>query len=163
MSSTNRESYIKECELIRQNCLYTAEAHHNIASRYKSFAFWFQIAPAVIAAASSSAAIANLANGALLNTIALIGAVATSVSSVINPNKVSETHLQAAKSFTILKHDARFLKDSRNHDLDDQAFSLAVENLHQRYNDYVGSVPPTDDKAFEEARQKIQKGIHDPD
>jgi len=47
--------------------------------------------------------------------------------------------------------------------MSDDEFRLRVERLHQRHNDLVSVVPPTDDKAFAAARDRIQIGLHTPD
>ncbi len=93
----------------------------------------------------------------------VISAVMAAVSSVLNPNKNYEAHLEAAKNFTAVKHDARFMHEALSIRLVDDAFAVAVENLHTRYNDMLKTVPPTTPKAMAKAQEIIQTNIHEPD
>lgn len=70
---------------------------------------------------------------------------------------------RAAKGFTVLKNDARALHQTFGPRMADEAFEVAVRNLHDRYNDLARSTAATDDAAFEKARKKIQEGLHEPD
>jgi hypothetical protein len=89
-------------------------------------------------------------------------AVITAVGTVINPQRSFFQHLSAAKAFTIMKHDARAAVD-RASSLTDKESEYISEGLHGRYNDLVRLAPPTEDWAFEKARERIQSGVHRPD
>lgn len=157
-----REKYTEECKTIQQNCTYTAEDHHQIASWNRTLAYCFQIIPAVIAAGTSTyTAIGNAPDWIPIFTT--ITAVISAVSTVLNPNKNYQDHLNAAKNFTTLKHDARFLCEAEISNLGDEVFYLKVKSLHEKYNDLVKTVPPTDGKFFEKARKIVQGGYHEPD
>lgn len=157
-----RDKYIEECKVVRQNCMYTAETHHQMAQSAKRQAFWFQVVPAACAAVSSTLIAVGVLDIFLL-PFTVLAATASAVASVLNPNRVYEEHLSAARSFTSLKHDARFLCEAASSHMSDDAFAIAVENLHQRYNDLLKSSPPTDDEAFEKARERIKNDRHEPD
>jgi hypothetical protein len=157
-----KEKYIEECAVIQQNCMYTAEAHHFEAAHARCLSFWLESIPAVGAAISSALVASGIAGEQLLPLTVVATSVAA-ITSVIGPSKHSDEHLSAAKSFTSLKHDARFLREAKSSFLDDNAFAIAVENLHIQYNELIKTVPPTGDKSFDKARKKIQAGIHDPD
>jgi hypothetical protein len=157
-----KEQYLEECAVIQQNCTYTAEAHHRIAISAKRKAFWLEVIPAVCAAVSSSLVAAHIVDERLL-PLTILSATVSAVTAIINPNKTYQDHLAAAKNFTTLKHDARFLRESQSTRLTEEALVLAVENLHQRYNELLKSTPPTDDKSFAEAQRVVQAGTHDPD
>lgn len=157
-----REKYLDECKIIQQNCTYTAETHHQMATLAKRQAFWLEVIPAVAAALSSALVSTNiLGHWALIITV--ISSVIVAVSAVLNPNKIYQAHLEAAKNFTTIKHDARFLCDAISQKLEDESFTLAVENLHQKYNELLKTVPPTNSKSFAKAQVIVQKGTHDPD
>lgn len=157
-----REQYIKECVTVEQNCTYTAEAHHIIAARQKCFSAWFQIVPAVVAAIL----------GVLIGVgtvppwwvwLSVISAVIAAVGNVLNPLKEYYDHLNAAKHFTVLKQDARSLKNTFSASMNDSEFAVAVKDLHDRYNDLVRFVPPTDKKSFEKAQKRVKSGVHELD
>ena len=157
-----REAYIQECKRIQENCTYTAEAHHIIALRSRRLSLGFQAVPAAIAALLASLAASGVF-GLWAGWVSAIAAVISAVGNVLDPLKSYYDHINAAKNFTALKHDARALHETFCLGLDDSELAFEVKKLHDRYNDLVKFVPQTDDKAFELARQKIQKGIHEPD
>lgn len=157
-----KEKYLNECGIIQQNCTYTAETHHVVALSAKRKAVWLEVVPAVIAALSSALVAADVFDTWLL-PFTVVAASVSAIAAVLNPNKTYQDHLTAAKNFTALKHDARFLRDSQSVKMGDEAFATAVDNLHQRYNELLKATPPTDSKSFESARKVVQVGVHDPD
>ena len=157
-----KNKYIEECKIIQQNCTYTAEAHHQVALTEKRKATWFEILPAACAAITGTLVAAGWAPNSLL-FITVITSVMTAVSAVLNPNKNYESHLDASKNFTALKHDARLMREAMSAKLNDEAFAVAVENLHVRYNELLKTVPPTTSKAFVKAQKIVQGDIHEPD
>jgi len=157
-----REKYLNECKVIKENCEYTAEAHHIIAARNKRLSIGFQLVPAIIAALSGI-----LVVGAVVpiwwGWLTVLSAVVTAVASVLNPLKTYYDHLNAAKNFTALKQEARGLKDTFSSTMEDKEFFSAVKNLHEKYNNLIKFVPPTDKKSFSEGRERIKRGVHKPD
>jgi hypothetical protein len=157
-----KDKYIDECKQLKQNAEYTAEAHHWIASWNRTLAYIFQIIPAIIAAITSSLVAAGIQSTSWL-WATVIASVTAAIASVLDPNKQYQDHLLAAKAFTILKHDARFLHEAKSQTLSDEAFCLAVQNLHDKYNETVRVSPPTSKRFFRIARTVIQSGRHEPD
>lgn len=157
-----KDKYIEECKQIKQNAEYTAETHHWIAGWNRLLAYTFQIIPAAIAAITSVLVAAGIQPSSWL-WATVIASVIAAVASILDPNKRYQDHLLAAKAFTTLKHNARFLYEAKSHKLSDEAFCLAVENLHEKYNDTVRTAPPTNKRFFEIARAVIQSGRHDHD
>ena len=157
-----REKYLDECGIIQQNCTYTAEAHHIMALAAKRKAFYLEVVPAVIAAVTSTLVTTGIV-GIWLLPFTIVSATVSAIAAVLNPNKTYQEHLSAARNFTTVKHDARFLRESQSVKMSDDLFALAVDNLHQKYNELLKAVPPTDQGSFEKARKIIQEGIHDPD
>ena len=133
-----------------------------MAQSAKSKAFWFQVVPAVCAAASGTLIASGVADITLL-PLTILSATVSAVASVLNPNRAYEEHLSAARSFTALKHDARFLCEVTSSRMSDDAFAVAVDNLHQRYNELLKTTPSTDDESFARARERVQSDIHEPD
>lgn len=157
-----KEKFLDECKQIQQNCTYTAETHHQIAIFNRNLVYGFQIIPASIAAVTSTLVVANEQPDSWL-WITAASAVINVIATVFDPNKQYQAHINLAKKFTVLKHDARFLQESKYYKLSDEDFAVAVEKLHDRYNDLVLDAPPTDGWAFKIARQVIKAGTHDPD
>lgn len=157
-----RDQYIDECAVIQQNCTYTAEAHHIVALEAKRKTLWLEIIPASCAAVTSTLVAAGIA-GTWLLPLTILAATVSAVAAVLNPNKMYQEHLGAAKNFTAMKHDARFLRESQVLRLSDDALIVAVETLHHRYNELLKATPPTDNKSFAKAREIVQRNIHEPD
>jgi hypothetical protein len=151
-----------ECEIIRQNCEYTAEAHHISARNSRNLAFWLQLIPTLIAAGS-----AGLVVGQVIpiwwGWATLLSALISAFANVANPLEDYYKHLIAAKSFVVLKHDVRYAKDTQLKMMKKTEFNLVVDLLHNRYGELVRNAPITDDKVFEQARKRIQSGIYKPD
>jgi hypothetical protein len=154
--------YIDECKQIQQNSTYSAETHHRMALRDKRLTFWLQVVPASIAAITGALVASGVSPNSLLWLTVLSAAVAA-VSNVLNPQKSYQDNLAAAKGFTALKHDARFLHEAQSTNMTESEFRLAVVHLHEKYNDLIKVVPPTDPQLFEEARKVVQADIHAPD
>lgn len=157
-----KEKYIEECKVIEQNSLYTAQTHHESSSRLRLVSIWLQAVPAVIAAVTGALVGAGVSPDGLL-WLTVVAAAVTAITSVMNPSKSFEDHARAAKSFTGVRHDARFLHCAQVLRMSDDEFRREVEQLHARYNDLVDVAPTTSKKMFERARGVVQAGRHDPD
>lgn len=157
-----KNEYINECKTIHENCTYTAEAHHQMALSAKRKAVWLEIVPAILAAVTGSLVAAGIAPTKLI-LLTVVSSTVTAVAATLNPNKIYQSHLEAAKNFTTLKHDARLMCKATASRLGDEAFAVCVEGLHARYNELVKTVPPTSPKSFAKAQEVIQGGAHDPD
>jgi len=157
-----RDSYIGECKQIAQNALYTAQTHHETANLFRWMNIWLQAVPAV-AAAVTGALVGSGASPKGLLWVTVFASAITAITSVVNPYKEYEDHSRAAKNFTGIRHDARFLHEARVHQLSDDEFKRDVEQLHCRYNDLAEVSPTTTRKMFEKARSVVQLGRHDPD
>ena len=157
-----KQNYINECKIIQQNSTYTAEAHHHMAIRFKRLAFWFEVVPAVCSAITGTLVSSGIVGNWLL-IFTVMSSILTAITAILNPDKTYQQHLEAAKDFTALKHDARFLHESASTTMSDESFAIAVENLHNKYNDLIKNVPPTDSSSFDKAQAIIQKGTHEPD
>lgn len=157
-----REKYLNECKIIKENCEYTAEAHHIIAAHNKKLSIGFQLVPAIIAALSGVLVVGTIIP-IWWGWLTVLSAVVAAVASVLDPLKTYYDHLNAAKNFTALKHEARGLRDTFSFSMEDREFFTAVKNLHDKYNDLIKFVPPTDEKSFNKGRERIKKGVHEPD
>jgi hypothetical protein len=132
-----------------------------MAKRQQLWYKLFQLIPAI-----ATAIIGTLTVGQVVprwvGVVGLITAVVTAIGTVLNPQQNFYEHVNAAKSFTSMKHDARAIREFGELS-SDQEFSVSVKSLHDRYNDLVKIVPVTEDWAFEKARKRIQAGVHSPD
>jgi len=157
-----KEKYLNECKIIKENCEYTAETHHIIAARNEKMSVGFQLIPAIIAALSGILVVGMIVP-IWWGWLSVFSAVIVAVASVLNPLRAYYDHLNAAKNFTALKQEARALKDTFSSDMVDEEFFRAVKNLHDKYNNLIKFVPPTDEKSFNKAKERIKKGVHEPD
>ena len=157
-----REHFKQECKIIQENCTYTAETHHILASDHKCRATAFQVIPAVVASLSSLLVVGKVIP-AWWGWLTVISAVVSAVGNVLDPLKGYYDHLNAAKNFTVIKQRARALGETFSENMNDEKFGAETKVLHDQYNDLVRFVPPTTQKAFEKARGRIREGIHKPD
>jgi len=156
------QSYIDECKQIQQNATYSAETHHRMAARDRRLSTWLQIVPAIVATITSGLVASGVSPSSLL-WLTVTAAAISAVASIWNPQKSYQDNLAAAKGFTTIKHDARFLHEAQSISMTEAEFRLAVQHLHDKYNELVKVVPATDPDMFEEAQQVIQAGRHEPD
>lgn len=157
-----KAQYAAECRAIEDNSKYTAEAHHTLARWDRVLAYALQIVPAVIAAVSSALVAGGVAGASLL-WATVVSAAVSAIAAVVDFNKAAQGHLSAAKAFTTLKNDARFLRDAEVGAMSDEEFARAVRDLHARYNTVAEAAPPTTKWAFKFAQRAIAGGIHAPD
>lgn len=150
-----------ECQRIEEHATYSAETHHILAKQQLLWFKMFQLVPAI-----ATAVIGTLTVGQVVprwvGIVGLITAVVTAIGTVLNPQQSYYEHLGAAKAFTVMKHDARSLREQGQHAAD-QDLTVAVKSVHDRYNDLIRIAPATEDWAFEKARERIQAGVHQPD
>ena len=154
------DEYKIECQKIYDNCLFTAETHHIIALKNQRLQRWLQVGPAVVTALSGTLSVTPAGN-LFFQSLTALAAIVTAITTVLDPAKRYEQHIGAAKSFTVLKQDANSLAISFGPHMSPEELSAAVKSLHARYNDLVLATPPTDEKAFEQARTRIKSGVHD--
>lgn len=157
-----REKLLGECSHIYEYSTYNAETHHLICARQRRVGKAVQFAPPVITAVLGVLTAFGClpAYGVVLTAIS---AIFSAFATVYNPLEEADTHLRAGKAFTILKHDARRLRDVYSPGMSDDALSASVKALDDRYNDLVTQSPPTTDREFQKARAKIQANLHEPD
>jgi hypothetical protein len=91
-----KDAYKEECRIIEENCTYTAETHHIIASRKQKIATRLQIAPAIITAVTGTIALADY-YPAIFGFLSVASAVTTAVANILDPQKAYQDHLNAAK------------------------------------------------------------------
>ena len=147
------EPLLKECASVEENSTYSAETHHIMAKRQDKLYTITQLIPALAAAGMGTLAIGQVVPP-WVGVIATFAAVVTAIGTVLNPQRSYFQHLFTAKSFTVMKHDARAARDQVPSLTDEKARCLAT-NLHERYNDLVRTAPPTEDWAFNKARERI--------
>ena len=161
MAPKNNEHLITECKQIEDDCKYTAEAHHTIASGNEKMGLGLKIIPAGVAAGSGVALLSGYPSW--VAWLAIISGVVFAMTTIMGPDKRANDHTKAAKDYTVLKHDARALYQTFSHEMSQSEFYLSVRLLRERYNNLVSQTPKTTDKAFEKARLKVKSDRHTPD
>lgn len=161
MPEESNEHLIKECMRIEEDSLYTAEAHYMLASEAKRTSFWVKFLPAVVAAVSGILVLRGYPDW--LAWLAIISGAAFGLQAVLDPDRKANDYSIAGKEYTALKHEARALYQTFSHEMDHNAFALAVRILREKYNALVRHTPQTTIKAFEEGRKRIKAGRHTPD
>lgn len=152
---------INECKQIQEDSTYTAETHHIIEKRLSKKAFWYKFVPPAITVSSAFAVIVGMPNW--VSWITIFSGVISILNILLEPDKKSKDHLFAAKNFTVLKHEARSLHEAFKDFMAEEEFYHNVKRLRERYNLLVQYSPSTEKEAFEEARKRIQTGVHKAD
>jgi len=162
MNNTKIESLINECKQIQEDSTYTAEVHHIIGYKLSKRAFWCKLIPAGITVLGASGLLMGFSNWVVWVT--LLSGLVTMLNVFMEPEKEARNHLSAAKDFTILKHEARSLHENFKDFESENELYHNVRRLREKYNLLVQRTPPTGDKkAWEEARERIKKGVHEAD
>ena len=155
------ENLVNECKRIEEDSTYTAEVHYLLAASLSKKSFWFKFIPVIITGLSALALLLGSPNW--VSWITLISSIIAITNIILEPEGKAGEHEFAAKSFTVLKHDARSLYESFKDFMDEKDFYYEVKRIREKYNWLVQTTPPTDEKSFEKARERIKKGIHKPD
>ena len=159
MNTERVQNLINECKQIEEDSLYTAEVHYIIGHKQKVKAFWFKFIPALITISSSFGLLIGAPNW--VAWITFFSALITITNILLKPEEEATNHFTAAKNFTALKHEARSLYEAFKDFIDENTFYHEVKRLREKYNIYATSTPPADDeKAWEKARENIEKGYH---
>ncbi len=167
MGGTETETLVTECRQIQDDSTYTAETHHIMGCALSKRAFGMKLTPALITVASAFVLLMGWSGGEgkpnWAAWVTMVSGVVTTLSVIMEPEKLARSHLFAAKAFTVLKHDARVAHESFRHFMSETEFFNSVKLLRERYNLSVQSSPATDKKAFDEACRRIKSGIHEAD
>lgn len=157
-----RKDLLKECSHLEEYSTYNAETHHQVEAPLRKIGRALNIAPAVVTAILGGLTATGCLPlyGAWLTALS---AVFTALATGLDPLARADAHLRAAKEWSVLKHDARRLRDTFSSGLTDEALAPSVKALTDRYNELVLRSPPTTDAAFQKARAKIQADLHKPD
>ena len=146
----------KECQTIEDNARHTAEAHHILASRSQTMAFWLEVVPAVIASLSGLLVVGQVIPQ-WWGWVTVVSAVITATSSIVSPHKSYYENLNSAKSFTVIKHRARSLHCSFATFYNENELLKEVKSLSEYYNQLVLLTPPTQEWAYRKAVKKLSE------
>lgn len=161
----SQQYLLNECKTVAENCLYNAQAHFEIAARARYLSCAFLIAPACLAALSGflvAIGVFSSFNRVMGAATAVFASIAT-VASSLGVDRRVELHNQAANLLTALRHEARALHETYVHELDRPDFFSEVRRIDDRYNALIQALLPTDERAFERAREKIRLRRFTPD
>lgn len=161
MDNKNIEKLVNECKQIQEDSTYTAEAHHIIEHKLSRNSFWCELIPVCITILSTFALLIGAPNW--LSWITLLSSTIIILNVFLEPGKKAKDHLLAAKHFTSLKHEARSLHESFRDFMSENEFYNSVRRLRDRYNLLTQFAPPTDEKSFCKAINKIKSGVHEAD
>ncbi|RJQ53113.1 MAG: SLATT domain-containing protein [Nitrospiraceae bacterium] len=161
MNNNKIENLIAECNQIQEDSNYTAETHYIIEKKLSRKAFWYKFVPPAITVLSAFALILGMPNW--ISWVTIFSGIVSILNILLEHDKKSKDHLFAAKNFTVLIHEARSLHETFKDFYSEEEFYHNVKRLREKYNLIVQFSPSTDTKSFEEARKRIQAGIHKAD
>ncbi|HTE54976.1 MAG TPA: SLATT domain-containing protein [Kofleriaceae bacterium] len=148
---------LAECRRIEENCLYTGQAHFEIAKhRGKSARLWLTLVPALVSAVASFV----VAVGApkLIAAVASLSSAVIAIGSFLGAGKDAAAHENAGKLLTQLRDETRALRLVSAPGLTTEQLAAEVKALGTRYRAFVASLPTTDAATFEKVRARIRSG-----
>ena len=169
MSEDFKEKLLNQCQDIAENSLYNAQAHFFLAQSREGWRVKLICIPASFIAMAGIVAVVAPQFGwpnnwkIILDALIAFASTLTAVTAFLNYDKQSATHYQAANAFTMLRHEAKSLRDTFAIKMSEDELSAKVECLLQKYAYLIQSTEPTDEKSFQKAREQIQKGFHEMD
>lgn len=157
----NIQNLINECKIVEENCLYTSQAHFEMADKVEFQARLFLIVPSCIAAISGI--LTAVGFPAWIGAFAAVSGLITGLSSVFGIDRKAASHKQAGNVLTALRHEARALHESYWCEIPHEEFVAEVRRIHDRYNSLIQILETTDNSAFEKGRKRIKAGLFEPD
>ena len=119
------ENLVNECKRIEEDSTYTAEAHYLLAASLSKKSSWFKSIPVIITGVSALALLLGSPNW--VSWITLISSIIAIINIILEPESKAREHEFAAKSFTVLKHDARSLYESFKDFIDEKDIAVICD------------------------------------
>lgn len=161
MNINESPNLINECKTIEENCLYTSIAHYGLEQTHKRWEQVLKYALAALSAASGGLLVMGLPSA--LGWLAIGSGLVSALVTVFDVDKKAREHGDSAREFTVLRHDARTTYQTFAPELAREDVMRRVERLVDRYNELISRSPSTTERAFQEARRKIQSEVYAPD
>jgi hypothetical protein len=152
--SNNIENLKNECLVIENNARYTAETHHIMASSSKFKANCIEIIPAIFSAIFLSLLVVGEEVPIWFGLVAIISAISSTSNIILNPQRSYYENLNAAKNFIVIKNRAKSLGSLGNF-YTEKEFYEAFKALSESYNQLILMTPPTEEKAYKKAIDKL--------
>lgn len=160
-SGEDAKHLLEACRVLEENSLYTAQAHFEMGARAEVARNMLLIVPAVFSAAAG--ALVAMGYSPMLGVAGALAGMLSAVASVLGVDKPPMQHRQAANLFTALRHEARSLRETFWCEMPRAALVAEVKRLEERYAVLAQTSEPTDDKAFNAARNKIRTKLFEMD
>ena len=152
---------LDELQTIEEDCLYTAQAHFEIASQKSSVVRAVLVGFAALSALGGGLVALGLCPKLAL--LSVVGGLVAAVVGALGADREGHTHVLAANVLTRLRREARTLRCTLAHELTPDDFGRDVRRLAEHYNTVIQGLPPTNEAAFEKARKRINAGRFTPD
>src|SRR5579864_8492038 len=152
---------VRECETIANNSLYNAESHYTLAESKERKGVFLIAVPSALAGMCSLLTAVGLPPW--IGAFGAAGGLVATVAAVLGVDKQPTAHRNAASQWTALRHEARSLFEGMFKELPHGQFVAEVRRLCDKYNALCQALPATDSEAFDRARKRIHKGLHEPD
>lgn len=163
MSSSDWRAVIGgELEQLEDDLHYTERTHFSMGSSYRSWHNRGGVAAAVLSAAAGATILAEWST-AVAGVSALLAALVSSVLTFMRPERHAQEHLAAGRRLADLRSSVRH---SLRIDLPIADFAQMrdrLEELRQAKVEVDAALPPTSDRHFAKARQRIQQGLYEKD
>jgi hypothetical protein len=154
---------IKEAKRIEESTLYSAKGHFAAAHFWSKFHLWVGLPATILAAVAAAAAFSQFdQHHEVGGWISIIVAVLSAVTTFLNPNEKSASHLRAANSYDALHNRARIVWtiDCGGSD-SDQVVSNRLRDLSELKNELNRKSPQIPRFAYNLGKKGILAGEAD--
>ena len=155
------EHLLRQCKVIDENCLYTAQAHFAMAIKARWQSRSLLVIPSVISAISGILVAVGLPSW--LGAFAAASGLVTGIASILGVDRKAKSHEQVANDLTVLRHDARAMHEAYWREIPKEQLFYETRAIHSRYNSIIRTTEMTDEAAFQVGREKIKSGHFKPD
>ena len=149
---------ISEAKRIEEDAIYSAKSQFEASSWWKNVNLWIGIPTAIMSAIAGFSALSEYSY-ILAGVLAILATALTALSTFLNPNQKSNTHLNAGNNYLALRNRARIYK---NVDCKvEKDIEILAQGLHQLANERDNlnkNSPQVSREHFEAARRGIKEG-----
>ncbi len=148
---------MKESKRIEEASLYSAKGHFAAAHSWANFHLIIGIPVVVLAAVTGSSFICN--NNILAGVLSLIIAVLSAIMTVLNPNEMSSSHLNAGNGYDALQNEVRIFRAVDCwREVSDQILTERLKNFSDQKGKLNQGSPQIPWWAYQIAKRGIETG-----
>lgn len=162
MTADWRDVIRDELELLEDDLHYTERTHFSMESAYRSWHNRGGVAAALLSAGAGATILADW-SAAIAGASALLAALVSSVLTFMRPERRAQEHLSGGRRLADLRGRVRHTLRIDLPVADFGQMRERLEELRQAKVEVDATLPPTSDRHFSKARERIQRGLYEKD